>query len=84
MPFMVQIWMFVSPVVYSANKVQGTWRTVYSLNPMGGWSRLPLRRPGPRPARLVDDRVGTVVSVVVLVSGMLYFRRVERTFADAI
>lgn len=85
MSFVVQIWMFLSPVVYTSKSVQGTWRLIYSLNPMGGIV-LGFRRGivGHGPFEWSMLGVGTLVSVVVLLSGVVYFRRVERTFADSI
>ena len=85
MPFVVQTWMFLSPVVYSAKKVTGTGRILYSLNPMagvvGGFRHAVLGR-GTVDWGMVG--IGTAVSVVVLLGGVFYFRRVERTFADSI
>lgn len=85
MGFVVQVWMFVSPVVYSAKSITGAKRVLYSLNPMGGIV-LGFRRGivGHGPFDWGMLGVGTAVSVVVLLSGVLYFRRVERTFADSI
>jgi lipopolysaccharide transport system permease protein len=85
MPFVVQIWMFVSPVVYSASKVQGKAKFFYSLNPMAGvveGFRYAVLGRGTLDWSMV--LIGTAVSLAVLTGGMLYFRRVERTFADAI
>jgi len=85
MPFVVQIWMFVSPVVYSASKVHGKARYFYSLNPMAGVvSGFRYAVLGSGTLDWVMVGIGTAVSVAVLTGGLLYFRRVERTFADAI
>lgn len=85
MSFIVQIWMFVSPVVYSAQSLTGTRKFLYALNPMGGVV-LGFRRGvvGHGPFGWDVLGIGTAVSVVVFFTGLLYFRRVERTFADAI
>jgi lipopolysaccharide transport system permease protein len=84
-PFLVQIWMYASPVVYSANMVPtGAWRIVYGLNPMAGviqgfrWALLGAAPPGD----LIWASV--IVVAVLLVSGVAYFRHVERDFADVI
>jgi lipopolysaccharide transport system permease protein len=83
-PFLVQFWMFATPVAYSSKLLDEPWRTLYGLNPMVGvvegfrWALLGTAPPGPMLL------VSAVVSVVLLVSGAAYFRRVERTFADLI
>jgi lipopolysaccharide transport system permease protein len=84
-PFMVQAWLFASPVAYSVEAVPEQWRALYTLNPMVGvlegfrWSLL-----GGGPAPLAAIAVSMVVTTVLLVTGLAYFRRVERTFADVI
>jgi lipopolysaccharide transport system permease protein len=84
-PFLIQIWMYASPVVYSANMVPtGMWRFVYALNPMAGviqgfrWALLGTAPPG----ELMW--VSVIVVAVLLVCGVAYFRHVERDFADVI
>lgn len=84
-PFVAQIWMYASPVAYSANMVpEGAWRVLYGLNPMAGaiqgyrWALL----GSPPPSELMW--VGVMVALVVLITGITYFRRVERSFADVI
>jgi lipopolysaccharide transport system permease protein len=84
-PFLVQLWLFASPVIYSINWVPERFRTVYAVvNPMVGiiegfrWAIL-----GMEPPTYVF--IGSVVIIVViLVSGAFYFRRRERTFADVV
>jgi lipopolysaccharide transport system permease protein len=84
-PFLVQLWMFASPVAYPSSLLKGWGRVVYGLNPMAGaidgfrWCIL--GTPAPPLGLLLAS--GTM-SVVVLVTGLFYFRRVERTFADVI
>ena len=81
-PFLVQFWLFATPVAYPSSLLAEPWRTVYGLNPMVGvvegfrWALLGTAPPGPM---LV---VSAVVAVALLISGAAYFRRVERTFAD--
>lgn len=85
-PFLVQLWLFASPVAYSADLVPAEWRTVYQLNPMAGvvegfrWALLGQGGPPPVGAILVSAGV----TALVLALGLAYFRRVERTFADVI
>ena len=83
-PFLVQFWLFVTPVAYASSLVPPAWRTWYALNPMVGvvdgfrWSLLG------RPQVPVAAAVSTVVVLALLVAGLSYFRRTERTFADVI
>lgn len=84
-PFLVQFWMFASPIAYPSSLLSEPWRTVYGLNPMAGvvegfrWALLGANtRPGPMII------VSSLVAVAVLISGAFYFRRLERTFADSV
>jgi len=84
-PFLVQIWLYASPVAYSSSLIPERWRPLYGLNPMAGvvegfrWALLGTAwQPGP----LIAVSVGMVV--IVLLSGALYFRRMEETFADVV
>jgi len=84
-PVMVQFGMFVSPVAYPSSLVPAPWRTLYALNPMAGviegfrWALLGTdTAPGPLVA------VSAVAALILLVSGLFYFRRTEKTFADVI
>jgi lipopolysaccharide transport system permease protein len=84
-PFLAQIWMWVTPVVYPASLLDQPWRTLYGLNPMVGvvegfrWALLGKgHAPGPMVA------VSAVMALVMLISGAFYFRRMERTFADVV
>jgi lipopolysaccharide transport system permease protein len=84
-PFIVQFWMFASPVVYSSTLVPARWRTFYGLNPMVGvvegfrWALL-----GKQPAPGGMFAVSSVVVATLLVSGLYYYRRMERNFADLV
>ncbi len=84
-PFLVQFWMFASPVTYPASMVPEQWRSLYGLNPMVGviegfrWSLL---GHGQAPGLMM--LVSTAMSLVLLVSGLYYFKRMERSFADII
>lgn len=85
-PFLVQVWLFASPVAYSTDFVPEQWRTLYYLNPMAGiidgfrWALV--GQSGAAPVGPV--LLATAVTAVVLLLGLAYFRRVERTFADVI
>ena len=84
MTFLVQIWLFASPVVYASSLVEGTWRYVYALNPMVTvldgfrWSLV----DGPAPG--VEALVSLAVVALGLAGGLVYFLRAERRFADLI
>lgn len=84
LPFLTQLWFFASPIVYATREVSATWRWLYALNPMVGvidgfrWSLLGTDAPGPMVF------LSALVAVAVLVSGLFYFRNMERTFADEI
>jgi lipopolysaccharide transport system permease protein len=84
-PFILQAWMFASPVAYSAQMVpQGVWQVFYGLNPMVGviqgfrWALL----GGPPPGAALGLSVSAML--ILLISGMFYFKRMERSFADII
>jgi lipopolysaccharide transport system permease protein len=83
-PFLIQIWMFASPVVYSTSLVPASLRVWYGLNPMAGviegfrWALL----GSGAPSAMVLVSVGMVI--VLLVSGMFYFRRMEQYYADIV
>jgi homopolymeric O-antigen transport system permease protein len=85
-PFLIQSWMFATPVVYPASLIQDpVWKVVYSLNPMVGviegfrWALL-----GTSSAPGLSIVVSSIVAIVVLVIGVVYFKRMERTFADVV
>ena len=85
LPFLTQFWLFITPVAYSANVISEKWQLVYSLNPMAGvvnGFRWALLGAGNGPDAALWVSVG--ISVLVLVSGLFYFRNMERTFADTI
>lgn len=84
-PFVVQVWMYASPVVYPAGMFPHKWQWVYALNPMVGviegfrWSLL---HQGSPPGPMVA--ASAAVTVVLFVTGVFFFRRMERTFADVV
>ena len=84
-PFLVQFWMYASPVAYPVSLVPEKWQLLYSLNPMVGviegfrWALL-----GKSSLDFAVMAVSTMVVVVLLFGGIIYFRQMERTFADVI
>ena len=84
-PFLIQIWMYLCPIVYPISLVPEAYRSVYAINPMVGviegfrWSLL-----GSAPPNWTMVAISLGVMVAVLVSGVAYFRKVETTFADII
>jgi lipopolysaccharide transport system permease protein len=85
LPFITQFWLFITPIAYPSSMIPEKWRLLYALNPMTGvvegfrWALLGTETaPGPMLA------VSSAIAVLVLVSGLFYFRRMERTFADQI
>lgn len=83
-PFLVQLWMFASPVVYPASKVPEEWRLLYSLNPMAGLVEACRNAPLGRPIDLPALGLSTAVAFGLLAFGLWRFRRMERSFADVI
>jgi lipopolysaccharide transport system permease protein len=84
-PFLVQVWLFATPIAYPSSLLSGPWRTVYGLNPMVGvveGFRWALFGTGTAPSHHVA--VSALAAVVILVTGAFFFRRVERTFADVV
>ena len=84
-PFLVQLWMFASPIVYPASMIPEKYRLIYALNPMTGvieGFRSVLLGTVTFPTQMI--LVSTTVSVILFTVGMFYFRQVERHFADII
>jgi lipopolysaccharide transport system permease protein len=84
-PYITQLWFYLTPIVYSSGEVPEEWRFFYALNPMVGvvegfrWALLGTAdAPDPMIA------VSATISLVIFISGMFYFRRMERTFADMV
>ncbi len=84
-PFIVQLWLFISPVAYPSSLVPAPWDALYGLNPMAGvidgfrWALVGGAEP---PGALLA--VSVAVVVISLAGGLLYFRRMERSFADVV
>jgi lipopolysaccharide transport system permease protein len=84
-PFLVQAWLYASPVAYAASLIPERWQPLYALNPMVGviegfrWALLGTGAgPGPMLA------LSSGITLLLLVSGALYFRRMEKSFADIV
>jgi lipopolysaccharide transport system permease protein len=84
-PFLVQFWLFATPIAYPSSLLHGKWQAIYGLNPMVGvvegfrWALLGAKtHPGPQ---LIFSCAAAMVMMLV---GALYFRRTEREFADVI
>ena len=83
-PFLTQFWMFITPIAYPSSLIESdALRAIYSLNPMAGvvegfrWALLGTdTAPGPM------ILVSSIAALVLLISGLFYFRRMERKFAD--
>jgi lipopolysaccharide transport system permease protein len=82
-PFIVQFWMFATPIAYPSSLLHEPWHTLYGLNPMAGvvegfrWSLL-----GTHTAPGLIIVFSTAVALLLVGTGLIYFRRMERTFAD--
>lgn len=83
-PFVARFWFFATPIAYSSTLLDEPWRTLYGLNPMVGvvegfrWALL-----GTQPPQSMIF-LSAVIAVALLVSGLIYFSRTEKTFADVI
>jgi len=84
-PFLTQFWLFATPVAYPSSLVPERWRALYGLNPMAGvvdgfrWVLLG-KSGGPG----ITVLVSTIAVAALLVGGLAYFRRMEKTFADVL
>jgi lipopolysaccharide transport system permease protein len=85
-PFLIQLWLFASPIAYSSALVPADLQAIFRLNPMAGvvegfrWALLATGTAPPIESILAS----VLVTAAVLLAGVAYFRRVERTFADVI
>jgi lipopolysaccharide transport system permease protein len=84
-PFVIQCWMFASPVAYPVSLIPERWRALYSLNPMAGviegfrWALLGTESPD-----VGVIGVSAAVVLAMLIGGLIYFKQMEQTFADVI
>jgi lipopolysaccharide transport system permease protein len=85
LPFLTQVWMYATPIVYPLSMVPAKWQPIYSLNPMVGiiegfrWSLL-----GTGELHVMAIGISVAVISLALVCGLVYFRKMERSFADVI
>jgi lipopolysaccharide transport system permease protein len=84
-PFLTQIWLFATPIVYPSSLLPEPWRTLYGINPMAGvieGFRWALLGSGHAPGPIII--VSSLAAVALMLSGAFYFRRMEKTFADVV
>jgi lipopolysaccharide transport system permease protein len=84
-PFLTQVWMFITPLAYASSLVPSKWRLIYGLNPMAGvveGFRWALLGKTAAPGLLLAASIPAVI--LLLIGGSYYFRRMERTFADVV
>jgi lipopolysaccharide transport system permease protein len=85
LPFITQFWLFLTPIAYSSSLISEKWQLVYSLNPMAGvvngfrWALL-----GTNTGPGLEMAVSVLISILILIGGLFYFRNMEKTFADTI
>jgi len=85
LPFLVQLWLFVTPVIYPTSIIPDRYRMLVALNPLSGL--IDAFRSSLVPARPIDWQllwVSALVTVALFVAGAAYFRQTERTFADIV
>jgi lipopolysaccharide transport system permease protein len=84
-PFLVQAWMFATPIAYPSSLLDEPWKTLYGLNPMAGvveGFRWALLGTDTQPGSMIY--VSAVMAICLLISGAFYFRRMEKNFADVV
>jgi homopolymeric O-antigen transport system permease protein len=84
-PFLTQFWLFITPIAYPSSMIPKRWQLLYAINPMTGvvegfrWALIGTETaPGPILA------VSVTISIIILITGLFYFQRMERTFADTV
>ena len=84
-PFLIQFWMYASPVAYSTSIIPEKWQWIYGLNPMVGviegfrWAMLGKAAPS-----ITLLLIPSLIIFAILISGLYYFKKMEKTFADII
>ena len=85
-PFLTQFWMFATPIAYPSSLIKNDFlRALYALNPMTGvvegfrWALL-----GTDSAPVLLILISSVIAVLLLIGGLFYFRRMEKSFADVV
>lgn len=84
-PFITQLWLFATPIAYPSSMISEPWRTLYGLNPMVGvveGFRWALLGTGSAPGPMMV--MSSLAAVGILVGGLFYFRRMEKSFADVV
>jgi lipopolysaccharide transport system permease protein len=85
MPFLVQVWLYATPIVYPASLVPEQWRALYAVNPMVGvveGFRWALLGTGTAPGVMIV--VSALAALALTFGGLMFFRRMERTFSDMV
>jgi len=85
LPFLTNVWLLATPIAYPSSLVPEQWRALYGINPMAGvveGFRWALLGTGRAPGTLLT--VSVVATLAIFLSGIYYFRRLERTFADSV
>lgn len=84
-PFLIQLWMFVSPIIYPVTIVEERYRWLLALNPMGGViTAYRASLLGHQPIDWFLLGISTIIICLLFISGLYYFRRMEKTFADVV
>jgi lipopolysaccharide transport system permease protein len=84
-PFLIQIWMFVSPVIYPVSMINDKYQWIMALNPMGGViNAYRASILGHLPIDWGLLGISTAIIIMIFLSGLYYFRRMERIFADVV
>ena len=87
LPFLTEMWKYLTPVAYSAQYITGAWKIIYSLNPMAGvvqgfrWALLGIELDASAPMTM---SISIGVAILTLITGLFYFRRMERSIADMV
>jgi lipopolysaccharide transport system permease protein len=85
MPFLIQLWLFVSPVIYPVSIVKREYQWLLALNPMGGViEAYRSSLLGHKPINWFLLALSTIIILILFTSGLYYFRRMERSFADVV
>ena len=84
LPFMMQVWLYATPVTYASSVVPQKWRVAFGLNPMSGLVDGFRAAVLGRPPLWTLVETSALVSVATLVLGLVYFQQVERTFVDVV
>ena len=84
-PFLVQVWLYATPIVYPSSLVPERWRTLYAINPMVGvveGFRWALLGTGTAPGPMIV--VSATAALATLIGGLFFFRRMEKSFSDVV